>query len=399
MKKSSLVLALAVFAVASSLWAQSSRATLGGRVTDAQGSAVPNAEVSVVSEDTAVKQITRTNEQGNWVVQFLIPARYNFTISAAGFKSLERKGIVLQTSDNKQIDSQLEIGSTTTELTVTAEVPLIDTTAATSGTVISQDQILEMPSQFARAHPPGDAVSRRAAAGSEQQHRAPVVARCGLADHGGWRPQQYALQQVRAERHAEPQDRRTGRLHARARCHPGIPRGDERLRFLHRTPGRRHHPDGDQERHRQTARQPLRVQPEQRFERQHIPEQPGRRRRRRRFTSTSTAAPSAVRCGFRRSTTASRRRSSSSPTTAPATRIRASARAPSSPTSNARAISRQSFTSTVTGGIRTRVPLQIYDPTTVVSRRRPHALPGQRDSHQPPEQGGAEHPHLRAPAE
>ncbi len=146
MKKAILVLAMAVFAGAGSLWAQTSRATLGGRVTDAQGSAVPNAEVSVVSEETDVKQITRTNEQGNWVVQFLIPARYNFTISAAGFKSVEHKGIVLQTSDNKQIDSQLEVGSTTTELTVTAEVPLIDTTAATSGTVISQDQILEMPS-------------------------------------------------------------------------------------------------------------------------------------------------------------------------------------------------------------------------------------------------------------
>ena len=146
MKKSILVLAVAALAGASSLWAQTSRATLGGRVTDAQGSAVPNAEVSVVSEETDVKQITRTNEQGNWVVQFLIPARYNFTISAAGFKSIEHKGIVLQTSDNKQIDSQLEVGSTTTELTVTAEVPLIDTTAATSGTVISQDQILEMPS-------------------------------------------------------------------------------------------------------------------------------------------------------------------------------------------------------------------------------------------------------------
>ncbi len=119
MKKPILVLAVAALAGASSLWAQTSRATLGGRVTDAQGSAVPNAEVSVVSEETDVKQITKTNEQGNWIVQFLIPARYNFTISAAGFKSIERKGIVLQTSDNKQIDSQLEVGSTTTELTVT----------------------------------------------------------------------------------------------------------------------------------------------------------------------------------------------------------------------------------------------------------------------------------------
>ena len=38
-------------------------------------------------------------------------------------------------------------------------------------------------------------------------------------------------------------------------------------------------------------------------------------------------------------------------------------------------------------------------PTPSDSERRPHALPRQRDSHQPPEQGGAEHPHLRAAAQ
>src|SRR5262249_48536746 len=63
-----------------------------------------------------------------------------------GLKTAERKGILLQTSDSKQIDTTLELGATNTQLTVTAEVPLIDTTAATSGTVIAQDQILEMPS-------------------------------------------------------------------------------------------------------------------------------------------------------------------------------------------------------------------------------------------------------------
>ncbi|MEO8372055.1 MAG: carboxypeptidase regulatory-like domain-containing protein, partial [Candidatus Solibacter sp.] len=147
MKRIYLVLAMAVCLTAvTGLHAQSSRAALGGRVTDAQGAVVPNAEISVVSEDTAVKQTTKTNESGNWTVQFLVPARYSFIVSAAGFKTVERKGIVLQTSDNKQIDTQLEVGSTTTDITVSAEVPLIDTTAATSGTVISQDQILEMPS-------------------------------------------------------------------------------------------------------------------------------------------------------------------------------------------------------------------------------------------------------------
>jgi hypothetical protein len=128
------------------LWAQSSRATLGGRVTDAQGAAVPGATVVVTSEETGVSQTTSTNEQGNWTVQFLIPARYKFSATAPGFKTSERTGITLQTSDNKQIDVQLEIGVATSEVTVSGEVPLIDTTAATSGTVISQEQILEMPS-------------------------------------------------------------------------------------------------------------------------------------------------------------------------------------------------------------------------------------------------------------
>jgi hypothetical protein len=128
------------------LWAQSSRATLGGRIIDAQGAVVPGATVVVTSEETGVSQTTKTNEQGNWTVQFLIPARYKFTATAPGFKTSERTGITLQTSDNKQIDVQLEIGVSTAEVTVRAEAPLIDTTAATSGTVIAQEQILEMPS-------------------------------------------------------------------------------------------------------------------------------------------------------------------------------------------------------------------------------------------------------------
>jgi hypothetical protein len=103
MKRLLFVLALTSFAA----WSQSSRATLGGRVIDPQGAAVPNASIVVFSEQTDVKQTTTTNEQGNWTVQFLVPAKYDFTVSATGFKSVERKGIVLQTSDNKQIDTTL----------------------------------------------------------------------------------------------------------------------------------------------------------------------------------------------------------------------------------------------------------------------------------------------------
>jgi hypothetical protein len=135
-----------VMAVIPFLNAQEVRATLGGRVTDSQGAMVPNATVTVISQETNVEQHARTNPQGNWTMQFLLPGTYTFTISAQGFKTARSGQIELQASDIKQIDTRLELGSTRDTVAVTAEVPLIDTTSATSGTVITQEQIEEIPS-------------------------------------------------------------------------------------------------------------------------------------------------------------------------------------------------------------------------------------------------------------
>src|ERR1051325_161713 len=116
-------------------WAQEARATMSGRVVDAQSAVVPSALVAIRSEDTGVEQTPRTNEQGNWIVRFLIPGNYSLRVTAPGFKQVEHHGIALQTADQKQFDTQLEVGSTSTQIEVKAETPLIDTTAATSGTV------------------------------------------------------------------------------------------------------------------------------------------------------------------------------------------------------------------------------------------------------------------------
>src|ERR1700722_19342858 len=93
------------------LEAQEARATIGGRVMDSQGGLVPNATVQVVNDDTNVKRDTKTNEKGAWIVEFLLPGHYEFTISATGFKSETRKGITLQTADDKQLDTQLQLGA------------------------------------------------------------------------------------------------------------------------------------------------------------------------------------------------------------------------------------------------------------------------------------------------
>ncbi len=129
-----------------SLWAQDNRATLGGRVTDQQQAVVPGAPVVVTSVDTGVQQRTVTNHGGEWKVRFLNPGLYSVSVSARGFKTVERANIELRTADIKQIDITLELGMTAETVTVTEEAPLIDTSSASSGTVIATEQILEMPS-------------------------------------------------------------------------------------------------------------------------------------------------------------------------------------------------------------------------------------------------------------
>ncbi|MBO0858208.1 MAG: carboxypeptidase regulatory-like domain-containing protein, partial [Chloracidobacterium sp.] len=128
------------------LSAQESRATLEGRVTDQQGAIIPRATVEVTSEQTGVKQRTTANDQGAWTLNFLNPGAFTITISAPNFKTFERRGVTLQVADRKQIDTMLELGEVSDHVVVTAETPLIDTNSATSGTVITSQEISEMPS-------------------------------------------------------------------------------------------------------------------------------------------------------------------------------------------------------------------------------------------------------------
>src|SRR5262249_13804898 len=106
--------------------AQEARATLHGQVTDQQRAVIPGASVSVISEDTSVTQATSTNAQGSWTVPFLTPGPYTVTVSAPGFKVAEQRGIILQTSDIKQIDFLLEVGTESERVEVIATAPLID---------------------------------------------------------------------------------------------------------------------------------------------------------------------------------------------------------------------------------------------------------------------------------
>ena len=77
-----------ILLVGSVSWGQGARATLGGRVTDRQGAIIPYAAVVATSDETGVKQQTRTNDQGNWTVQYLVPGKYRIRSQNLGVSRL-----------------------------------------------------------------------------------------------------------------------------------------------------------------------------------------------------------------------------------------------------------------------------------------------------------------------
>lgn len=119
--------------------------TFSGQVTDPTGAAFSGARVTVAEQQTGVSSTTTTNAQGYYAVPLLKPGMYSIQVSAPGFVTLTRKGIVLQVQQTVRQDFQLQIGSVQQEVTVTAAPPLLNTETSELGQVIPQHTLDELP--------------------------------------------------------------------------------------------------------------------------------------------------------------------------------------------------------------------------------------------------------------
>ena len=118
---------------------------MGGKVTDSQNAVVSKARITVTSIETGVQNTTETNKAGEWRVQYLVPGHYKFDVEAAGFKRTEHEPIELQVGDQKAADVHLEVGGALETVDVTSDAPLLDTSAAVSGTVLTTKELEDIP--------------------------------------------------------------------------------------------------------------------------------------------------------------------------------------------------------------------------------------------------------------
>ena len=97
--KTFLCLAVVVLLAPGLALAQPVTGGMFGSITDPSGGAVPQAEIRLLSVTTGARRTVPTNHSGEFVIDGLDAGEYSVTVRASGFKTLERKGIVLSPSE------------------------------------------------------------------------------------------------------------------------------------------------------------------------------------------------------------------------------------------------------------------------------------------------------------
>lgn len=124
---------------------QGSVSRISGVVTDQTGADVANATVTITDVARGVSQTLTTDADGAFVASNLLPGTYTVRAEFKGFKTFERKNILLEVGKDVRIDPVLQPGSTTETITITEEVPMVDTTSTTLGGTISNEIINDLP--------------------------------------------------------------------------------------------------------------------------------------------------------------------------------------------------------------------------------------------------------------
>jgi hypothetical protein len=125
--------------------AQDARGTVHGRVTDASGAVIPEADVRITNDSTGVSAVARSNDAGNWVLPYLLPGTYTLHCEFQGFKSWTRPGIQVRINDSVDVNITLEVGTTSETVTVTDTTPLLSSSEASLGQVVDERRVLDLP--------------------------------------------------------------------------------------------------------------------------------------------------------------------------------------------------------------------------------------------------------------
>ena len=120
-------------------------AQIRGTITDPTGAMVHDALVTITNNSTGISVVAHSNQEGLYILTGLRPAMYTLKVEATGFRSVERKDIVLAVSQDTTVNFALNPLSVTETVVVTGAPPLLDTESAAIGTDVTNEYVRDIP--------------------------------------------------------------------------------------------------------------------------------------------------------------------------------------------------------------------------------------------------------------
>ena len=118
---------------------------INGVITDNTGAVLPGATVKAVEVATGLSRDTVTGADGRYIFTSLRPTTYDITAELQGFRTAQRKGVVLQANQYLTVSFTVELSNIAETVTVTGESPTVDVTSATISEVVESKRIVELP--------------------------------------------------------------------------------------------------------------------------------------------------------------------------------------------------------------------------------------------------------------
>src|SRR5438132_5738939 len=169
---------------AGAVFGQGFQGGIRGSIKDA-GGVIPGVEVTLTNEQTNLKRSTITNDRGEYNFPNIDPGSYKVTATLQGYKTIDRGGIRIGTQQFLTLDLTMEVGAITENVTVTGEARLIDTSNASTGTVIDSQALQSLPAPGRNAFMIGVTVPTVIPTGDTQFNRQQDQTNASLLSLGG----------------------------------------------------------------------------------------------------------------------------------------------------------------------------------------------------------------------
>jgi len=125
--------------------AQSDRGAISGQVSDPTGAPIPAADIVATNTATGVKYPTKSLDSGAYQIGGLAFGRYDLTAAAPGFSRLSRPRVEVSIGQTVTLNVTLQVGQIDQTVEVTGTPTPVDSSTATASTVISPQQVIDLP--------------------------------------------------------------------------------------------------------------------------------------------------------------------------------------------------------------------------------------------------------------